>query len=209
MHFPKLAAYLFPSKITPQRNPYALKRQHYIRFPTGTACPGLLMLHLWPVLSPLSAAQGASLEKDKQPRFLLGWRPCWQKINARFPMSTQLAGHLCGAETRAGPLCLTGRSGEHTLTTPSDLIKCRMLNTQVSLVPSSTFAHPWFFIFSSKTQRETFSLKTAYACVRNFCLTSVLNAEFECHAEGETQLVSHWKLSKFNTHKKNGRAAQI
>lgn len=48
-------------------------------------------------------------------------------------MSTQLAIHLCSAETRAGPLCLPGRLGGNTAVTPSELIKRQAENTQVSL----------------------------------------------------------------------------
>lgn len=162
------------------------------------ACRGVPGLHLWPVLSLLSMAQGASLEKDKQPHFLLGRRPCWQKINAWFPMSTQLAGHLCSMETRAGPLCLPGWLGGYRPAPPLDLIKHQMVNTA-----STTFPIHDSLLRSAENHDEK---RSPYICEHaesDFCWASA------SHAEAKTQLVFRWNFSTFSKKKEGGRAKVI
>lgn len=89
---PLLAAYLLPNPQHTPTHPQTIKLHHYIWVPTGMVCPGLLMLHPQPVLSPLSMAHGGSLGRTNSPvSFFWGGgvgRHGDTKINARFPMST-------------------------------------------------------------------------------------------------------------------------
>lgn len=74
----------FPYKAI-QLNRIIIYKYIYMWVPTGIVCPGLLMLHPWPVLSLLSIVHGASFEKTNSPCFFFGGRHADRKSMPGFP----------------------------------------------------------------------------------------------------------------------------
>lgn len=74
----------FPYKAV-QLNRIIIYKYIYMWVPTGIVCPGLLMLHPWPVLSLLSIVHGASFEKTNSPCFFFGGRHADRKSMPGFP----------------------------------------------------------------------------------------------------------------------------
>lgn len=77
---PQATANPFPKR------PSAIKRQGYIWVPTGIVCPGLLMRHLWAVLSLLSMAHGA-IRRKRQTAPVSFWGPADAATENQWPVS--------------------------------------------------------------------------------------------------------------------------
>lgn len=80
VYFPLLTDYLFPN--------HTIKWHHYIWVPTGTVCPGLLMLTTPACFIAVINGTRCIIRKRQTALFLFGGQPRWQEINAQFPMST-------------------------------------------------------------------------------------------------------------------------